>query len=73
MTKAAPLLDTNILIDVLNGHEPAGDYLKKIKHMKALSTLVTERSLISIPAEIHKRIRLEAEMLLKSISLKVPF
>ena len=42
MTKPAPLLDTNIIIDVLNGNKLARDYLKSLPVLKVSSISVFE-------------------------------
>ena len=42
MKKGAPLLDTNIIIDLLNGSEQARDYLKSLPLLQVSSIAVFE-------------------------------
>ena len=42
MNNSAPLLDTNIIIDVLNGHEAARQYLKSLSVLRVSSVSVFE-------------------------------
>ncbi len=42
MKTPAPLLDTNIIIDVLNGSEPARDYIKSLSVLRVPSIAVFE-------------------------------